>query len=180
MNPYEKCAVVETESFTIRLIEEGDAKDLFRCYHDKDAVAFMNDDNCDFGFYSESEERMAETIGYWIDFYKKGYFIRFSIVDRKSGAIIGTIEGFSGEIGVLRIDILSTYETASSILQILEFASKNFNAYFGNDTLVTKAIPSAIERRKVLEESGWKFIDKFRDYSDYYQIKLVEHINVQR
>lgn len=172
MNLYEKCPTVETESFTIRLIEQSDSKDLYQCYHDESAVAFMNDDNCDFGFYTESEEKMAETIGYWIDFYKKGYFIRFSIVDHKSGTVIGTIEGFGGETGVLRMDLASTYETTFNILQILDFAKQNFKAYFGNDTLVTKAIPSAIERRKALEESGWKFIGKFRDYTDYYQIAL--------
>ena len=126
MNPFEKCPVVETENFTIRLIELSDSKDLYQCYHDKTAVALMNDDNCDFGFYTDSEEKMAETIGYWIDFYKKGYFIRFSIVDHKTNTVVGTIEGFSGETGVLRIDIKSTYETTSNILQIISFAVQNF------------------------------------------------------
>lgn len=110
INPFEKCPIVETKSFIIRLIEKSDSKDLFNCYHDEKALVLMNDDNCDFGFYVKTEDEMANTVGYWLDFYKNGYFIRFSIVERNTGRIIGTIEGFNGEVGVLRIDIASIYD----------------------------------------------------------------------
>lgn len=70
----------------------------------------MNDDNCDFSFYVDSEEKMQETIGYWISFYQKKYFVRFSIVDNATEEAVGTIEGFSGETVVLRVDICSEYE----------------------------------------------------------------------
>lgn len=54
----------------------------------------MNDDNCNFGFYADSQEKMSEIIGYWLDFYKKQCFIRFSIVDNATGKAVGTVEGF--------------------------------------------------------------------------------------
>lgn len=172
MNPYEKCPEVKSKYFTFRLITKEDSDSIFECYHDKNAVALMNDDNCDFGFYVESKEQMAKTVGYWLDFYKQGAFIRFAIVDNASGKAVGTVEGFCGEVGVLRIDISASYERENFLAEILDFAEANFNEYFENKSLVTKAIPLAKERRSALEKNGWKFVGKFRDYSDYYKITL--------
>lgn len=171
-DPYVECPTVTTKSFTIRLITKEDSESLFHCYNDKDAVARMNDDNCDFGFYVDTKEQMSETIGYWIDFYSKRYFIRFSIVDKATGTAVGTIEGFGGETGVLRVDIASAYEKTDYLTEIFAYAKANFRELFGNKVLVTKAISSATERRKALENSGWEYIGKFRDYPDYYQITL--------
>ena len=64
LNPYVECPSFATKSFTIRLIREDDSESLFTCYHDTSAVELMNDDNCDFGFYMASPEKMSETIGY--------------------------------------------------------------------------------------------------------------------
>lgn len=173
MNPFIECPTITTKSFTIRLISESDSKSLFRCYNDKKAIEFMNDDNCDFGFYVDSEEKMRETIGYWIDFYKKGYFVRFSIVDNVTEEAVGTIEGFSGETGVLRVDICSEYEKAHYLSELLNFARENFYTFFGNEYIVTKAISNASERREALENNSWENIDQFRNYHDYYGIKLI-------
>lgn len=170
MNVYLECPTIKTNSFTIRLIEKEDNESLFQCYNDETAVKLMNDDNCDFGFYVESREKMLETIGYWLDFYKKQYFVRFSIVDNVTDKAVGTIEGFAGEIGVLRVDLSSAFENASFLSEIFEFAKDNFYVFFGNESIVTKAVSSATERCKVLNSNGWEFIDKFREYHDYYQI----------
>ena len=172
LNPFEECPTFTTKSFTIRLITEDDSESLFKCYNDQTAVELMNDDNCDFGFYVDSQEKMSETIGYWLDFYNKGYFIRFSIVDNATGEAIGTIEGFVGESGVLRVDIASAYEKADYLSEIFVFAKDNFHALFGNEYLVTKAISKAVERRQALEMNGWEFINTFKTYPDYYQIKV--------
>lgn len=101
----------------------------------------MNDNNCDFGFYMESEEKMQKTIEYWLGFYTKKYFIRFAIVDNATRNAVGTIEGFGGETGVLRVDILSTYERESYLSEIFDFAKENFHKLFENNYIVTKAIP---------------------------------------
>lgn len=172
MNPYLECPTVITKNFTIRLICEEDSESIFKCYNDKTAVELMNDDNCDFGFYVESQDKMSETIRYWLDFYKKQCFIRFSIVDNVIGEAVGTIEGFGAETGVLRVDIASAYEKASYLSEILVFAKDNFHEIFGNEYLVTKASSIAIERRQALNGNGWEYIDTFREYQDYYKIKL--------
>lgn len=172
MDPYLECPVTKTKSFTLRLIEQKDSDDLFTCYNDKTAVSFMNDDNCDFGFFVESKEKMAETVFYWIDFYKKKYFVRFSIVDNKTSKVIGTVEGFGGEVGVLRIDIASEYEKCNYISELLTFAQDNFYEYFGNTSLVTKAISEAKERVQALKNNNWKYINTFRNFPEYYQIEI--------
>lgn len=173
MNPYIECPTISTENFTIRLIRESDSESLFKCYNDKRAVEFMNDDNCDFGFYVDSKEKMQETIGYWIDFYQKQYFIRFSIVDNATGEAVGTIEGFNGETGVLRVDICSAYEKVYYLSELFNFARDNFYGFFGNEYIVTKAISKALERREALENNRWEYIDTIRDYHNYYRIKLI-------
>lgn len=83
---------------------------------------------------------------------------------------MGTIEGFVGETGVLRIDISSDFEKASCLSEIFEFAKDNFYEFFGNEVIVTKVVPGATERRKALNSSGWEFIDKYREHHDYYKI----------
>ncbi len=172
MNAYLECPTMSTKSFTIRLIKTEDSDALFECYNDKTAVQFMNDDNCDFGFYVETKEKMLETVGYWLDFYEKQYFIRFSIVDNATGKAVGTIEGFAGETGVLRVDICSAYEKASYLSELFKVAKENFYELFGNEYIVTKALASATERRQALEDNGWEFIDMFRGFADNYRIRL--------
>lgn len=171
MNPFLNCPEVKTNHFSIRLICKNDSASLFKCYNNKTAVELMNDDNCDFGFYTESVEKMTETVGYWIDFYNKQYFIRFTIVDNKTGVAVGTIEGFCGEIGVLRVDIASEFEKEEYLSELFNFAKSNFYEYFGNEYLVTKAIPKADERCKALKNANWEFIDEYKDYKNYFKIK---------
>ena len=118
---------------------------------------------------------MQETIGYWIDFYHKQYFVRFSIVNNATEEAVGTIEGFRGETGVLRVDICSEYEKACYLSELFSFASDNFHAFFGNEYLVTKAISKATERREALTENGWEIIDTYRGYHDYYGIKIISN-----
>lgn len=173
MNPYVECPTANTKSFAIRLLRDSDSHSLFKCYHDKKAVDCMNDDNCDFGFYVDTEEKMRETIGYWLAAYQTQSFIRFSIIDQATGEAVGTVEGFHGETGVLRVDICSEYEKASYLSELLDFATEQFHAFFGNACLVTKAVSSAVERRRALADNKWERIDSFRGYPDYYRIKLV-------
>lgn len=172
MNPYLECPIITTKSFTMRLVKMSDSNSLFECYNDKSAVQFMNDDNCDFGFYVESLEKMLQTITYWLDFYEKQCFIRFAIVDKVTGKAVGTVEGFGGETGVLRVDIAGAYEKASCLSEIFHFAKENFHEIFGNEYIVTKAVPGAAERRQALICNEWEYMDTFREYKDYYRIKV--------
>ena len=51
-------------------------------------------------------------------------------------------------------DISSDFEKASCLSEIFEFAKDNFYDFFGNEVIVTKAVPGATERRKALNSSG--------------------------
>lgn len=89
-------------------------------------------------------------------FTKKKYFVRFSIVDNATEEAVGTIEGFSGETGVLRVDICSEYEKACYLSELFNFARDNFYEFFGNEYIVTKAISKALERREALVNNRWR------------------------
>ena len=173
MNAYIKCPIITTKSFTLRLIEKSDSEALFSCYHDKEAVRFMNDDNCDFGFFVESQEKMLQTVRYWLDFYEKQCFIRFAIVDNSDGKAVGTMEGFCAETGVLRVDIASAYEKAPLLAELFQAAQEKFRRIFGNEYLVTKAVADAAERRQALTQGGWEYVDTFRECRNYYRIKTL-------
>ncbi|MDY0143573.1 MAG: hypothetical protein RBR97_16940 [Bacteroidales bacterium] len=172
MNIYEHCPEVRTKHFLLRLIKDDDYQTLFDCYHDQQAVSLMNDDNCDFGFYVETKDQLKETIKYWKYFYDQKCFVRFSIVDIITSNAISTIEGFVGDIGVLRVDLATAYEKTSYIEELLAFAKEHFYDYFGNDNIVTKAIDKASERREALVNQGFKYIGDYRGYQDYYHIRI--------
>ncbi len=171
MDAYKSCPAYKTHSFTIRLIEQHDSDSLFCCYNSKSAVALMNDDNCDFGFFVETPEAMRRTVGYWLDFYRQRAFIRFAIVVNATGTVIGTIEGFGGTDGVLRVDVSSDFEKSCYLTEIFEFAPKSFRDLFGNDRLYFKAIPAAVQRRAALTQCGWQFVGDYRGFHDYYSIR---------
>ena len=88
-----------------------------------------------------------------------------------TGEAVGTIEGFGGETGVLRVDIARAYEKTPYLSEILKLAEDNFHELFGNEYLVTKAVSKAEKRRQALINHEWEYIDTFRGYQDYYQIK---------
>ena len=172
MNAYEQCPILTTKSFILRLVSTEDSDALFDCYGDEEAVRFMNDDNCDFGFLMHSREQMRQTIDYWLDFYEKRGFIRFSVTDRESGKAVGTIEGFGGETGVLRVDMARQYEKEKFLRELFDAATDNFKEIFANEYLVTKAVPEAVERRKALNACGWEYISEYKGYPEYYCVKI--------
>ncbi len=171
MDIYAAVPVLTTAHFTLRLVSPEDAPSLYRVYHDEAAVALMNDDNCDFGFHAATPEQMAETVAYWLRHYGWRSFVRLAILDR-TGEAIGTLEGFQGDVGVLRLDIAAEYERADLLAELLDFAHAHFRAWFGNERLVIKAVPEAAERRRALRQCGWADVGEFRGYPDYWGVSL--------
>ena len=168
-DPYELCPILKTESFLLRLVNEKDAKDLLLCYGDKEAVKYMNADNCDDDFYYPTLERMEQAIRYWLNFYKQSAFIRFAIIDRKTNHSVGTVEIFGGDCGVLRIDLRKEYEKEQYLTELYKIAEDTFFSMLPLKRMVTKAIKEAAERRTSMDKLGWNFIDQFRTYADYYE-----------
>ncbi|EFA23641.1 GNAT family N-acetyltransferase [Bifidobacterium gallicum] len=172
MNIYQTVPVRATTDVTLRLVSPDDAEYLTTVYSDPQAVALMNDDNCDFGFYMPSRQQMETTIAYWLDHYRQRNFVRFTVVSNVTAHAVGTIEGFGGDTGVLRIDLAPAWEQPDIIGQLLDYAVSTFRSYFGNVRLVTKARPGASARRLALRDHGWTSIGAYRGYADYYAISL--------
>lgn len=73
---------------------------------------------------------------------------------------------------MLRVDIGSAYEKAAYLSELFVFAKDNFREIFGNEYLVTKAIPKAAERCKALESNEWEYIRSF----DFFHCQILPFI----
>lgn len=164
MDIYEKCPVLENDDFIVRLIEENDADDLFRVYSDKFALPFFNSDNCNgSNFYCEKREYVKESIKYWLlEYHENKGFVRFTIVDKKEGKAIGTIEMFRREskdyynnFGMLRLDVRSDHENTKTLYQILSLIVDPFYDWFGCANITTKAAIYAIDRIEALKKMNF-------------------------
>ena len=160
-NPYTKCPTLETENFTLRLVRIEDAVDLLKCYSDPKAQELFNSDNCLYGFRIQTLEDMRNCIDSWLKEYEQQSFIRYAIVDKSLDRAVGTIEmfGMLGQYktpqGVLRLDIYSEYEKSSFLEELLMLCAKDFFILFGVEQIITKAVPVASDRVKILSEIGF-------------------------
>ncbi|MDE7295929.1 MAG: GNAT family N-acetyltransferase [Clostridia bacterium] len=163
MNVYESCPVFENETYLLRLVEDRDVDDLLKVYSDEKAVPFFNGDNCHGDdFHYTTRERMQQAVAFWKEAYQNGWFVRWVIVDKRTGEAIGTIENFHRDAddffancALLRLDLRSDYETADEIVSILSPALVPSFQIFGCDKIASKAIPAATERRKAFERLGF-------------------------
>ena len=174
---YEECPVYKRHHITLRQTNMDDAKELLKCYSDKMSVPFFNSDNCHGDdFHYTTIERMQQAIDFWGFSYKNRYFVRWTIILNETNEKIGTVEMFHrnaydefNHYGILRIDLKSTYETQSIISEILDIADENFFTAFDVKGILTKSIPSAINRTSSLLEKGYIPLNKkFMIYDDYY------------
>ncbi len=156
----------ETDRFILRQVTREDAPELLKCYGDPAAVARMNDDNCVSGFLFQSLGEMENAIRFW----NGDDYARPAVLDKQTGAPIGTLEIFGGEMGVLRVDLQSAWEREDVLRELYQLAVKDFMRDFPMGAMVTKAPPVAGIRRKVLAELGFTGPESFRGYSDYYRM----------
>lgn len=189
MNIYEQCPVIENERFKLRFVSADDCNDLLKVYSDKAAVKLFNSDNCNGDdFYYTTPERMKQAIDFWLFSYEHGYFVRFSIVDKKTSAVVGTIEIFKRiaddyftDCGLLRLDLASAYEKRDIVDELLALVIEPIFGWFDCGMIAAKAIPEAAERICALERhgfalSGEKIIGAHdhKEYGNYYVLKKQE------
>lgn len=179
---YESCPVFVNELFRLEFVSEAHCNDLLMVYSDLDALLLFNSDNCgDDKFYYNSIERMREAIKYWHWEYSRKGFVRFSVIDIRTSAAIGTIEVFErhsedyfNDTVLLRLDLRSDYEKTEIIKSILDLIINNIFDYFSCSSISTKAVEIAGERINALIQSGFSLSDEFlyghdgTPYSDYY------------
>lgn len=165
---YEKCPVLENGNYLMRFVEHGDAPSLLHVYSDKRSVPLFNNDNCHGDdFYYDSLKRMEEAVIYWIQEYERKSFVRWSVIDKKSNEVIGTIEVFHrrssdyfDRCGLLRIDLRSDYETENCIENLLTILITPIYDLFECQIIATKAVSFATERRKALERMRFYLTDQ--------------------
>ncbi|MCM1307302.1 MAG: N-acetyltransferase [Butyrivibrio sp.] len=187
MDIYEECPVLENGGYIVRLIEQGDAGDLFNVYNDKFALPFFNGDNCNgSNFYCARQEDAENTVKYWLIEYRENRgFVRFATVDKTEERAVGTIEMFRRESddsyngsGILRLDLKSSHERSEVIYDILSLVTEPFYDWFGCADIATKAAPYAVERIDALKSLGFVKSDEplisrgeNRAYYDYWVLK---------
>lgn len=160
-NPYDKCPVFESKSFRLRLVSEEDAESLLTCYSDAKAQMIFNSDRCTGDFCMYTREDMLQCVKAWLYAYAQGEFIRWAICDLRLEKAIGTVEMFGyvgkykNKTGILRVDISSGYEDTDHLVEIFTLCGENFFDLFEVDTIATKAVPLANERRNALRIAGF-------------------------
>ncbi len=180
--PYMTCPAFESENYLLRLVEPTDVADLLLVYSDEKAVPYFNGDNCHGDdFHYTTSERMQGAVDFWTQAYREKWFVRWTIVDKKTQKAVGTIELFNrqsedyfNDCGLLRLDLRSDYEKAESIYEILSLIVPPAYELFHCQMIATKAVPSATQRREALEKLGFSAAkealvgDDGTRYTDYY------------
>ena len=87
---YDICPVLETDSFTLRLVTEADAADLLACYSDPLSQAVFDFENCTSDFCYTTMEEMTACIRFWLREYAQRMYVRFAIVDKRTQKAIVT------------------------------------------------------------------------------------------
>lgn len=179
---YKETPVFENEVFRLRLLERRDAEDLLKVYSDEMAVPLFNSDNCNGDtFYYNTLERVHKAIDMWEMSYRNRYFVRWSIVDKRENAVVGTIELFHRDAedyftncGLLRLDLRSDYETELDITEILSLIVPVTYDLFYCGMIATKVVGIATERIQAVERMGFVASDEKvkghdgTEYGDYY------------
>lgn len=183
---YTEVPIFENNNFMLRKVSKEDAEDLLKVYSDTKSLPFFNSDNCHGDiFYYDTMKKMNKALEFWELSYKKQYFVRWSIVEKRSDKTVGTIELFHRDAedyfsncGLLRLDLRSDYENVHHIISILNLIVPYTFELFNCDKIATKAIESALERRKALREMGFRISDEVvkgndgvSEYNSYF-VKL--------
>lgn len=179
-NPFEKCPVYETDNLIFIKVKEEDAEELFECYSDLITVSHMNNDNCGGDWDISTIGIVKKGIRGWESEFDAKFYIRWSVTHKHTKRIIGTIEiapvpnttrFLDGvcQTGILRIDILSSFEKVEIFSEILKMAKDNFYMEFDIKNIVTKATTDGLPRTLALKNNSFdkcenKSIIKYNDY----------------
>ena len=164
MDVFTVCPEYVTGHFKIRKLEAGDAEELFSCYSDSEAARFFNGDCCGDDFYYTDKDKFRKCVEYWLSRYEARDFVRWSVLDRKTGLLIGTMEvcpslkyAVDGKMmGILRIDLKSEYEQWSILKELMDVLVCHIYEDFEIDSIIMKIQKDAGERQKLIK--GYQFV----------------------
>lgn len=178
MDVFTVCPEYETEHFKIRKLEAGDVEGLFPCYSDPEAARYFNGDCCGDDFYYTDKEKFRECVEYWLSRYEARDFVRWSIFDKGTGLLVGTIEvcpslkyAVDGKMmGILRIDLRSKYEKQAVLEELMDILMVNIYEDFQVASVIMKIQKEAEERQKLIKK--YQFVSAKEEcnigLSDYY------------
>ena len=181
MDVFEQCPEFSCGHFLLRQTRIEDRDNLLKVYSDRKAWPIFNADNCTGDFYMTKPEDMGNCIDFWLSEYRLRYYVRWSIIHRKSGCAVGTIEmfhrtsdDFYNHAGLLRLDLRSDFETAPVITEIAELILPPFFQLFHCSIIATKIPPCAQVRKDALCAMGFRYASALLRghdgtcYGDYY------------
>jgi len=183
MIPDRKVPVYETEHFMLRQVKMKDAADLVECYAHPTLAVQGSAHGCIVGpggYGSKNKKEMRAFIRFWLEAYHKHHaYVRWSVIDRQSGAVVGTIEG--GGFGILSkdtngimlmIDLVAPYETEVFVSELLQLIIDKFYSLFNADILVIYGMPGADVRLNALAAAGFVPVDwEDEDRDNHYYRK---------
>ena len=178
MDVFTVCPEYETEHFKIRKLGAGDAEGLFPCYSDPEAARYFNGDCCGDDFYYTDKEKFRECVEYWLSRYEARDFVRWSVLDKETGLLIGTLEvcpslkyAVDGrKMGILRIDLKSEYERWPVLKELMDVLICHIYEDLEVASIIMKIQKDAGERQKLIKE--YQFVDAKEECNisleDYY------------
>ena len=160
MNVFSVCPEYETAHFKIRKLKAEDADELFLCYSDPEAARFFNGDCCGDDFYYTDMDKFRECVEYWLSRYEARDFVRWSIQDKDTKSLIGTVEvcpslkyAVDGKMmGILRIDLKSEYEYWTVLKELMDVLVCHIYKDFEVVSIIMKIQKDAAGRQKLLKE----------------------------
>ncbi|MGH4123204.1 MAG: hypothetical protein ACREV6_09800 [Clostridium sp.] len=180
-NPFIKCPVYETDNLIFTKVKDEDAIELFKCYSDPITRSHINNDNCGGEWDTHNIDVVKKGIIGWKEEFDAKFYIRWSVTHKHTNTIIGTIEiapvpnttrFLDGvcRIGILRIDILSSFEDEEVFSEILKMAKDNFYTDFDIENIIIKATKDDTQRTLALENNRFEKCgnNSIVPYNDYY------------
>ncbi len=177
INPFDECPIYETENFIFRLVNENDADDLFVVYTDPITLKHENRD----GFSGEWNLKSADELkNVWQKEYKNREFVRWSIINKEISRVIGTIEiapipwgkwffGPEAPIGILRVDLLSSFEKQEYFTEIINMMATKLADDFEVTKIIMKSPPNQPNKVNALILNHFHpYTSEEFKYDDYY------------
>lgn len=183
---FSECPVMENNDFKLRLVSKEDNIDLLAVYSDARSQIFFNSDNCNGDkFQYMTSDEMVRAIDFWIYSFNYKWFVRWSIIDKNTQRIIGTVEAFKRESKdsfsgscLFRLDLRHDYEKYSVIKSILDLTTSKLYELFKTDRLITKGFDQSLERTKALISMGFSMpeLPLIGNYDTYYNYWIRENL----
>ena len=160
MDVFTVCPEYETEHFKIRKLKAEDTERLFPCYSDPEAARFFNGDCCGDDFYYTDKDKFRECVEYWLSRYNARDFVRWSILDKRTGLLIGTIEVCPSlkytvdgkQMGILRVDLKSEHERWGVLKELMDVLVCHIYEDFEITSIIMKIQKDASERQRLITE----------------------------